>query len=136
MAGLVLDATVALALVMPDERKPQTSTIETMRRDGAVVPGLWWLEVANTLLMASRRRRIGDEFRKLALRDLATLPVSSDAETDMRAWNETLALAERYDLTVYDAAYLELAHRRGLPLASFDGDLRKVARKAKIPLLD
>jgi predicted nucleic acid-binding protein len=85
---------------------------------GAWVPGLWRLEVANVLEMGVRRKRHDAEFRDATLDDLALLPIHVDDETDQHAWGVTLQLAERHQLTLYDAAYLELAMRRKLPLAT------------------
>ena len=84
---------------------------------------LWRLEVANSLTVAVRRGRIDAEFRRAALDNLALLDITTDAHTDTHAWAETLLLADRFGLTVYDAAYLELARRRALPLAPLDEDL-------------
>ena len=87
------------------------------------MPALWRLEVANSLTVAVRRNRIDAEFRRAALTDLALLDLTTDQHTDSRAWAETLQLADRYRLTLYDAAYLELAQRRKLPLATLDQEL-------------
>ena len=78
------------------------------------MPGLWWLEVANSLTMAVRRKRIETGFRQAALSDLGLLDIATDQQTAAQAWAATLALADEYRRTVYDAAYLELARRRGL----------------------
>ena len=77
--------------------------------------------------MAVRCRRIDARFCTAALRDLATLPITLDSETSARAWHDTLCLAEGHHLMVYDAAYLELAQRRKLPLATPDGALSAAA---------
>ena len=82
------------------------------------MPSLWRLEVANSLTIAVRRRRIDAEFRRAALSDLALLDIATDQHTDAQAWSETLHLADRHRLTLYDASYLELARRRALPLAT------------------
>jgi predicted nucleic acid-binding protein len=100
-----------------------------------VVPVHWPLEVANALLMAVRRARIDAGFRDAALRDLAALPIVLDPETSSRAWHDTLRLADAHRLTAYDAAYLELAHRRALPLATLDAELRAAARAFGVTLL-
>jgi predicted nucleic acid-binding protein len=91
--------------------------------NGAIVPALWRLEVANSLTVAMRRRRIDADFRRAALADLALLDITPDPHTDSLAWGETLTLADRFRLTLYDAAYLELAQRRTLPLATLDEEL-------------
>jgi predicted nucleic acid-binding protein len=95
---------------------------------GAWVPGLWKLEVANILEMGIRRGRHDAAFRNSTLADLTLLPLNVDVETDRQTWGATLQLAERHRLTLYDAAYLELALRRGLPLASLDSELRAAAQ--------
>ena len=102
---------------------------------GAIAPAHWPLEVANALLMAVRRQRINTEFRNAALRDLAALPITLDAETSARAWHETLRIADTYRLTAYDAAYLELAQRLGLPLATLDAELRVAAQSLGATIL-
>ena len=129
MAGLVLDSSIALSWCLPDEALPDADEVQrTVATQGAVVAAHWPLEVANALLMAVRRGRIDGDFRDASLRDLAGLPIALDPETSSRAWRDTLRLAETHRLTAYDAAYLELAHRRGLPLATLDADLRAAAR--------
>jgi predicted nucleic acid-binding protein len=98
----------------------------------AVVPGLWHLEVANVLLQAERRGRIttGDVAMRLEL--IAELPITTDNETTARAWREILALARAEGLTTYDATYLELAIRRGLPLQTKDEALITAAKRTGV----
>jgi predicted nucleic acid-binding protein len=134
--SLVLDSSIALAFVYSEETTaPVAQVFESLAREGAWVPGLWRLEVANVLEMGVRRKRHSSEFRDVTLADLAQLPVQVDGETDRSAWGATLRLAERYRLTLYDAAYLELALRRSLPLATLDEDLRRAAAREKVALL-
>ena len=102
---------------------------------GAWVPAFWRLEVANVLEMNVRRGRHPAAFRDAALADLAALPIAVDAETDRQAWGATLRLAARHRLTLYDAAYLELAQRRGLPLATLDRELRVAGTAEGVILL-
>jgi predicted nucleic acid-binding protein len=103
--------------------------------EGAVVPALWRLEIANSLTVAVRRGRIDANFRRAALADLALLDIAIDDQTDVHAWGETLRVARIFKLTVYDAAYLELAQRRNLPLATLDGDLRAAAKSIDLRLM-
>ncbi|MGH6916851.1 MAG: type II toxin-antitoxin system VapC family toxin [Geminicoccaceae bacterium] len=134
MAGLVLDSSIALSWCLPDEQR--TDQIQqVVARSGAMAPAHWPLEVANALLMAERRRRISADFRNAALHDLAALPIALDSETSARAWDETLRLAEVHRLTVYDAAYLELAQRSALPLATLDAGLRVAARELGVDVM-
>jgi predicted nucleic acid-binding protein len=95
--------------------------------EGAFVPALWRLEVANSLTTAVRRGRIDADLRRASLADLALLDITTDHYTDFHAWDETLSLADRFRLTIYDAAYVELAVRRSLPLATLDNELRAAA---------
>jgi predicted nucleic acid-binding protein len=126
--SLVLDSSATLAWVYDDEQGDIPQRIfEQVIALGAWVPSLWRLEVANGLRMGLRRGRIDVPDRNAALADLATLRIMVDPETDRYAWSTTLQLAERFELTLYDAAYLELAQRRALPLASLDGQLCSAA---------
>ena len=108
---------------------------EALREDGAWVPALWRLEVANVLQMNVNRRRHRTTFRDATLAELALLPIHLDVETNRHAWGETLRLAERHALTVYDAAYLELALRRKIALATLDRQLRAAAASHGVELL-
>ena len=85
--------------------------------------------------MAERRQRITAAFRNAALQDLGALPIILDDETSARAWQEIFQVAEATRLTAYDAAYIELAHRRALPLATLDADMRVAAHALGITLL-
>lgn len=134
--SLVLDSSVAAAWFYGEETTPAIRHVQTMvAMDGAWAPSLWKLEIANIFQMGVRRRRTDAAFRDAALADLALLPIQLDAETERQAWGATLHLAVRHSLTLYDAAYLELAKRRSLPLATLDADLRAAAQKEKVPLL-
>ena len=126
--SLVLDSSATLAWIYSDEvAEGVRQLFDTVADTGAFVPALWRLEVANSLTIAVRRGRIDAEFRRAALDDLALLDITTDNHTDTHAWAETLQLADRFRLTMYDAAYLELAHRRGVPLATLDEDLSAAA---------
>ena len=134
--SLVLDSSATLAWAYADETTAAIREVfERLGEGGAWVPSIWRLEVANVLEMGVRRGRYDAAFRDAMLADLALLPISLDAETDRQAWGATLRLAERHRLTLYDAAYLELAQRRGLPLATLDGDLRTAASAENVILL-
>ena len=136
MAALVLDASVALAVALQEGNRHLAAPIMALIvEDSAAVPGIWHLEVGNILLLAERRGTISAANRTAALQDLLRLPVDVDHDTATRAWRDTLTLAERYRLTLYDATYLELSLRRGLPLATFDAALRRAATDAGATLL-
>lgn len=133
---LVLDSSATLAWYFEDERTEAiTAVLRQVGEAGAVVPALWRLEVANGLQMAVRKGRIDGAYRDASLQALRAFAIAVDPETDARAWDDTLPLAHRFDLTVYDAAYLELARRLRLPLASLDVKLRSAARALGIALL-
>jgi len=101
----------------------------------AWVPSQWHLEVANRLTVAMRRKRVTAEFRIAALADLASLDIRVDPQTGGSTWTGTLGMADRFGNFLYDAAYLELAIRRNLPLATFDTKLAGAALQCGIALL-
>jgi predicted nucleic acid-binding protein len=134
--SLVLDASLTLSWLFQDERTPGADAVLTqVTENGAAVPALWRLEVANALQMALRRGRIDAAFRDLALTQLSQLSISTDPDTDAYAWTTVLHLADRFQLTLYDAAYLELAQRRRLPVATLDRELRDASAALGITLL-
>ncbi len=134
--SLVLDSSLTLAWLYSDETTDAVQGVmDLVIGSRAYVPAIWRLEVANSLQTGVRRGRIDEVFRDASLADLALMDITTDTETDTYAWNTTLRLVERFKLTVYDAAYLELAQRRILPLASLDEDLRAAAAALGITLL-
>lgn len=134
--SLVLDGSAALAWLYPDETTNAISAVfDRVIRSGAIVPTLWRIEIANSLTVGVRRRRITAKERTESLSDLDQLKIATDAETETHIWGDTLRLADRHSLTVYDATYLELALRASLPLATLDRDLRLAAQKEQVPLL-
>ncbi|MDN5926964.1 MAG: type II toxin-antitoxin system VapC family toxin [Hyphomicrobiales bacterium] len=134
--SLVIDASATLPWYFQDEVSAESELIfDRVASAGAVVPAHWKLEVANGFQTALRRRRISSEYRDESLADLDSLPIDIDPETNERAWSDTLQMAVRLALTPYDAAYLELALRRRLPLATLDKDLRKAAAGAGVEIV-
>jgi predicted nucleic acid-binding protein len=134
--SLVLDSSVTLAWIYVEQTSAEVDRVlQLVSSNGAWVPSLWRLEVANILEMGVRRGRHNAAFRDATLADLALLPIDVDQDTDAHAWGATLRHAERHRLTLYDAAYLELAKRRGLPLATLDTELRAAAKVERIALL-
>jgi predicted nucleic acid-binding protein len=134
--SLVLDNSVTMAWVYASETTPAVRAVfDVVIANGAWVPELWRLGVANVLEMGVRRGRNDAAFRDATLADLALLPVRIDQNTSLQAWGPTMELAARHGLTLYDAAYLELALRRGLPLATLDAELRSAAQKEGVVLL-
>ncbi|CAN5341652.1 type II toxin-antitoxin system VapC family toxin [soil metagenome] len=134
--NFVLDASIALAWCFIDEATPFTnSLLESLEANSAFVPAIWSLEVGNILIVAERRKRIS--YARIAefLAILAKINIQVDIETATRGFHETLALAHSEKLTTYDASYLELAMRLGLPLASKDRQLCDVAKQVGVQVL-
>ena len=137
MSSFVLDCSVAVAWLLEDERIPEADALLDRLEGGgeAVVPGLWRLELGNVLAGAERRGRIGATGIARCLGLLARLPIVTDRSTEQRALKEILELSRGEYLTTYDAAYLELAMRRGFPLATLDRSLARAARRAGVDVL-
>ena len=131
MGPVVLDCSVAISWLMPDESF-NSRFLDRVVTEGALVPFVWPLEIGNVLLMAERQKRLSAEQRHQAVFTLSELPINIDPMTSHHAWQETMELAEHYKLTLYDAAYLELALRRFLPLATLDKSLKSAADKAGV----
>jgi predicted nucleic acid-binding protein len=135
--SFVADASVAIAWVHPAQARPRTEALLQALADGATLeaPALWPLEVANALLVLVRRRKLTEDERQTALGWLRGLPLRIDHEMAERAFSHLSELAAAHGLSVYDAAYLELAGRRQLALACKDGPLRTAATRTGVTLL-
>jgi len=136
VARFVADASVAIAWVHPGQATTTTQALLASIADGAVfeVPVIWPLEVANALLVLRRRGRLTERERKVAAETLRMLPFIVDADTSSLAFGPLSEIGAKYGLSVYDAAYLDLAKRRGLPLACKDGPLLAATRKARVAI--
>jgi predicted nucleic acid-binding protein len=135
--SLVLDASSALAWYFEDEvTAAGEALMERVAQAGAMVPVLWRYEIANGLQSAVRRKRIDPAYRDASIAELRLLPIAVDHNGDDAVWTSTLGLADRFGLTVYDAAYLELAYRLMLPLATDDHALRAAARGLAVELIE
>jgi predicted nucleic acid-binding protein len=134
--SFVLDCSVAMGWCFEDEAAARTDALlERVRDDGAVVPYIWHLEVANVLLAGERRGRIVDGRAESFLETLAALGIETDDLAAPDAIRSTYRLGKQLGLTAYDAFYLELALRRRLPLASSDARLNEAARAVRVPLI-
>ena len=134
--SFVLDSSVTLAWCFEDEQTPPVmALLDRVTEVGAVVPLLWPLEALNALLIAERRGRLDLARRRRLAGFLQDLPITLDTETASQAWSAVAGLADRFRLTAYDAAYLELAQRRRLPLATLDRQLRVAGKALDVPLL-
>jgi predicted nucleic acid-binding protein len=136
VSDLVLDASLALQWFLDDEanRKYSLEILASLSEKRALVPVLWFYEVGNGLLMAYRRKRIPLDQIDGFIARLKSLPIEAAQETSSNIL-ELPALARSQNLTNYDAAYLNLARKSGLPLATNDSDLRKAALSVNVPLV-
>ena len=136
-AAFVVDASMAFAWVLPNQASAEAEALLERIEAGveAVVPSLWFLEVANGLLVAQRRKRVTAPERMLALVRLSALSLTVDEDAARDVFGRTSTLAEQFGLSVYDAAYLEVALRRNLPLGTRDRALRSAAERSGIPEL-
>lgn len=133
---IVLDASMTIAWLFENElTQGAEAALAQVAAQGAIVPSLWRLEIANVLRNAVRRRRCDKAYADASLLRLGRLAIRIDQETDARAWGSTRVLSHEEDLTPYDAAYLELALRLKKPLASADHDLIEAARRHGLEVL-
>src|SRR4051812_5762197 len=131
--AFVLDASIALCWAFADEEHPiAAAALDRLEAGDAKVPGVWWFEVRNALVVNERRGRLNEAETAAFLRNLAQLAIHIDHEP---AEASLLALARQHRLSVYDSAYLELAQRQGLLLATLDTALRQAAEAVGVPLL-
>lgn len=138
MKPLVIDGSAALGLLLPDENKTPASRklIEILASGVAVhVPAHWWAELTNGVVMAERRKRLTQAEGMELLSLIPSLGVKTDDETEKRLVSDSAALARQHGLTAYDAAYLELAIRRGAVLASQDKALIQAAQACGVEIL-
>jgi len=126
--SLIIDCSITMAWCFADEATVETARVQDrLIAEAAVVPSHWFLEVVNVLVTAEKRERIASADVTSFLHLLAALDIQTDHETSTRAFDHLPALCRSHRLTSYDAAYLDLAVRRRLPLASLDDDLRQAA---------
>jgi predicted nucleic acid-binding protein len=131
----VLDASFTCQWLFQDEASPEGyAALRVVGRNGAVVPVLWFVEITNVLGMAERRGRVSVTGVQEALRLLRSLPLTVDESPALAGSDPLLDLMRSHRLTAYDATYLELARRRGLPLATKDRDLLAAAPALGVPL--
>ena len=132
----VLDNSVAMRWLIPSlkssDQQYAERVLKSMNEADALVPGLWHLEASNVLLGAEKSGEITVAQTEAFTSQLENLPISVDSSTWRRSFGRTMVLARSYGLSSYDAAYLELAVRESLMLASLDRTLLKAAEKAGI----
>ncbi len=134
--GFILDASIALSWCFSDESSALShQLLDRLEIESAYVPTIWQLEVGNILVSAERWKRISFAEINQFIEILSKLNIEIDNETDLKAFHEILSLAYAEGLTTYDASYLELGMRKGLPLASKDLQLCKVAERLGVQIL-
>ena len=135
-ASFVVDCSMAMAWLFQDEATQKTTALlKRLATEAALVPAWWFVEIANVLTMAERKGRITPTQSDAFIVDLSKLGIEQDDEAPDRAFTHLLPLCRTHRLTSYDAIYLDLAIRRGLPLATLDDDLRKAGKKLGVGLL-
>ena len=134
----VLDCSLALAWGLPDETSKEADRfLGQFSQNGVLwVPALWWYEVSNALMVAQRRQRLSEADRIRLIELYGMLPIQIDADLSLDIVWRFHTLAQQYTLSVYDAAYLELALRKGVGLATLDRHLIKAARKASVKVIE
>lgn len=134
--SFVLDNSVAMCWLLNDDRPADAayalSVLDALKHTYAMVPGIWALEAANVVAKAEAKGLVTEARTQVFVATLARLNITTDKATASLALSDTLNLARRYKLSAYDAAYLELALREGLPLATLDAALEKAAKKAGV----
>jgi predicted nucleic acid-binding protein len=138
VSRFVLDASIVLTWCFPDEQSQHAEAISERiaRGERAVVPAFWRHEMLNALLVGERRKRISPQLTQAFIDDLDRLPIDIDVPaTSAIVFTATQALCRKYQLTAYDAAYLEIAVRDKNPLATVDEDLRRAALAEGVEVL-
>ena len=134
-ARFVVDNSIVMSWCFADEGdRYAEAVLESLETGNAFVPAIWPLEVGNVLLVAERKKRIGEAAAVRFLSLLDGLPITVEQETPDRMLREIVALARKYELSTYDASYLDLAMRLGAPISTRDAALIKAAKKCKVPL--
>jgi len=133
----VIDSSIALAWALPDETSKEADLVLDRILAGNIfwVPALWWYEMANALLMVQRRKRLTEADRMRLIELYRRLPIQTDMMLDSDIMVRFHSLAIEYNLSAYDTAYLELAQRKGLGLATVDRHLRSAAQKAGVKVI-
>lgn len=137
--NFVLDASVTMHWIYPgtpSEAAYATRVLTALGAAEARVPAIWWLEVANVLARAEAKGQASEAETEAFVGMLQKMSIAGDGATIRHALGATLHLARRYGLSSYDAAYLELALREGLPLATLDKELQKAAKQAGVQRFD
>lgn len=132
----VLDNSIVMSWCFEDESNALADIIlESLKQSKAIVPAIWPLEVGNVLLIAERRDRLSEADSTRFLSMLSSLPIHSEPETSQRAMSHILFLAREHQLSTYDASYLDLAMREGIPIATLDKRLKDAAKQCQMEVM-
>ena len=130
--SFVVDASVVIAWAFKEQHATAERALARIQAEDAIVPALWWYELRNVLVLGERQGRLTERATARFLRDISRLAITIDSSPNEA---QVLTLARRHRLTVYDAAYLELAGREALPLATLDEELAAAARAEQVALI-
>ena len=130
--SLIIDASVVIAWAFKEQHATAERALARIQAEDAIVPASWWYELRNVLVLGERQGRLTERATARFLRDISRLAITIDSSP---AEAQVLTLARRHRLTVYDAAYLELAGREALPLATLDEELATAARAEQVALI-
>jgi len=137
MRGFVIDTSVVMAWCFKDEADQYADAVlDLLAASTAFAPSIWPLEVCNVLIVAERKKRLGEADSTRFLELITGLPITIESEPFERIMREILSLARKHRLSTYDASYLELAMRKGLPIATLDSHLRTAAKRSRVPMLE
>ena len=136
MNEFVIDNSVVMTWCFKDETNQYAdSVLDTLEFSTAFVPSIWPLEVGNVLLVAERKKRLSEADSTRFITLLAELPIAIEPEPPDRMMREILTLAREQQISTYDASYLDLAMRKGIPIATLDKGLKKAAKRIKVSIL-
>ena len=130
--SLIIDASVVIAWAFKEQHATAERALARIQAEEAIVPALWWYELRNVLVLGDRQKRVTERETARFLRNISRLTITIDSSPNEA---QVLTLARRHRLTVYDAAYLELAGREALPLATLDEELAAAARVEQVALI-
>jgi predicted nucleic acid-binding protein len=130
--SFIIDASVVIAWAFKEQHATAERALARIQTEEAIVPALWWYELRNVLVLGERQKRLAERETARFLRDISRLTITIDSSPNEA---QVLTLSRRHRLTVYDAAYLELAGREALPLATLDEELAAAARAEQVALI-
>jgi predicted nucleic acid-binding protein len=134
--SLVLHSSIVIAWYFDNVATAEADAVlDRVADGGAIVPTHWRLDIGEAFQKTIQRNRTDAIYRGASIAELALMPITIDGDTDTYAWSATLHIAERFLVPLHEASYLELAHRRGLPVATLSADLEKAAKQLGVPIV-